>query len=332
MKNSLLKSDLLKLREQLENIENEIENPQNDQKVQDNFLDDGEANSNKKFSNPEEQIEELISTKEDIITLNIGGKKFQTKKSTLLRLKDTLFYNLIIQYKNMNQEIPKEIFIDRGYTHFKLILDILRTNQFTFKGRPKIEREELLDEFEYYGLKSHLNLNKKKEIDIKWDQGLSKSGACTIDQNDPKKIKIHSTTCYTHFVTNPVFSKENFIIEFDSTVTQTDNYYYIGLINESYSTSGSCMCCNPSNSFYIQCDGSVHINATKHNEQALSWNGANVNLGMKVNLEEKKIWFYIPDRKEVGPYTLNGNTFRVVAGHCNTGNGMITITDCYEMD
>ena len=45
------------------------------------------------------------------------------------------------------------------------------------------------------------------------------------------------------------------------------------------------------------------------------------------------MYFLFPDKndKELGPYTLTGNDFRVYAGHCNSGNGTITILDCYEI-
>jgi hypothetical protein len=51
---------------------------------------------------------------------------------------------------------------------------------------------------------------------------------------------------------------------------------------------------------------------------------------MKVDLDEKTVLFYIPDVAEAGPFTLNGSNFRIVGGHCNSGNGSITILTCYE--
>jgi len=173
--------------------------------------------------------------------------------------------------------------------------------------------------------------NKKGFIDIGWDQALSKAGMCTVDPNDSKKVRIHSTTCYTHFLTNRTFTDENFVIELETTVTQTDNYFYIGIVSETYSTTGNCMCCNPANSYYIQCDGSTHINAQRTENTQMAWNSQHVTVGLKVNLQEKQITFYIVDKGEVGPFPIaTGNNWRVVAGHCNTGNGDITITDCYE--
>jgi len=38
----------------------------------------------------------------------------------------------------------------------------------------------------------------------------------------------------------------------------------------------------------------------------------------------------IPDKVEAGPYNITGNSFRVVSGHCNTGNGTLTILSCEE--
>ena len=51
----------------------------------------------------------------------------------------------------------------------------------------------------------------------------------------------------------------------------------IGVVNESYSTTTNCMCCNPSNAFYIQCDGSIHINANRISDNKLAWHKNNVN-------------------------------------------------------
>jgi hypothetical protein len=87
------------------------------------------------------------------------------------------------------------------------------------------------------------------------------------------------------------------------------------------------MCCNPAPSFFIKCDGSVHIGGGSVTTN-LSWFSAPVTLGIKANLQEKKIYFYIQDKGEVGPYTINGNQFRVVSGHCNSGKGIIKITNC----
>jgi hypothetical protein len=68
-------------------------------------------------------------------------------------------------------------------------------------------------------------------------------------------------------------------------------------------------------------------------DDRISWFGGNVDISMKVLLREKQIYFSIPDKVELGPYNIvSGNNFRVVAGHCNSGNGELIISDCYEYE
>jgi hypothetical protein len=321
MNSSLLKGDLLGLKDRLESLEKEFEVKLKDVEVKED-----------KFKKLDNQLDEFLSNKDAVIVLNIGGKKYQTKLSTLLSVKDTVFYSLLTRFISNNEETPKELFFDRNYSLFGYILDYLRTKKFNIKQFSRWEREDMITELEFYGLADVLQLGKKNAIDIGWDQGLSKVGMCTVNSNDNRNIRIHTTTCYTYFQTNKLFSQENFVIEMETTVSQTDQYYYIGIINESFSTTGSCMCGNPVNSYYVQCNGSIHINGTIHNDTRLAWNSQKVTIGIRVMLLEKQIFFYIPDKGEVGPYSISsGTNFRVVAGHCNTGNGEITITDCYSV-
>lgn len=319
--NSLLKDDLFNLKSKLENIEKEFE-----VKIKD------VESKEERFKRLDQQMEEYLSQKDKVILLNVGGKKFQTKISTLLSVKDTLFHNIVTGYITKNEEPPKELFFDRGYTHFALILEYLRTKIINLKTLNRYDKEEVINELEYYGLSDILNISKKETYDLFWEQSTSKSGACTVNTNDKRNIRIHSNTCYTHFVTNKYWVNENFCVELETTVSQTDSYYYIGIVNESYNLTSNCMCCNPANSYYVQCDGSIHINGVKTNDTRFAWGSNKTTIGMKVMLQERKIYFYIPDKVELGPFTIsNGSNFRVVAGHCNNGNGEITIVDCYAI-
>jgi hypothetical protein len=318
--NSLLKDSLLGLKDKLEILEKEFETKLTDSTLKEQKIKDIDA-----------KIEELKDTKDAIINLNIGGKIFKTKTSTLLAFKDSLFYRLVGTNVEKGTEVPKDIFIDRSYTHFPKILDYLRTKQLSLKGFNKFDKQDILDELEYYGLDNEFQ-KKKNEIEIGWDQGLSKAGECDVNPEDNKIMNVHSRSCYCHFVTNKTFNTEDFQITLESTVTQTDNYYYIGVMNETYSYTGNCGCCNPANAYYIQCDGSTHINATRTENPTLRWGAENVTVTLKVSLSKKQITFVVDGKGEAGPFTMTGNTFRVYAGHCNTGNGQITITECIELD
>lgn len=155
--NSLLKDDLLGLKDKLEMLEKEFENKLKD-------VD----NKEKKFKEIDKQIEEIINSKDKIIKLNIGGKVFQTKMSTLLNIKDTLFYKLISKSIENNEEITNEIFIDRSYRHFQLLLDYMRTKKYSIKNLNKYDLEDFESEVRYYGFTeiSEMINEKMKEIEI----------------------------------------------------------------------------------------------------------------------------------------------------------------------
>lgn len=151
---SLLKDDLSGLKSKLENIEGEFENK----------LKEVE-NKEKAFKKIDEQIDELINKKDSVIKLNVGGKVFQTKLSTLLSVKDTLFTKIVSSALDKNESI-NEFFFDRCYDQFHIILDYLRTKTFSPKGLMKTEIDELLFESDYYGITaiSDLILDLQKEI------------------------------------------------------------------------------------------------------------------------------------------------------------------------
>jgi hypothetical protein len=141
MTTSLLKDDLLGLKSKLENLEKEFEVKLEDVNKKE-----------EKFKQIDKQIEDIVSKKDKIVKLNIGGKVFQTKTSTLFNVKDTLFYKLICSSVDEGDDLNKEIFIDRSYTYFPLILDYLRTKKFNIKGMSKFEIEDFEAEVLYYGI------------------------------------------------------------------------------------------------------------------------------------------------------------------------------------
>jgi hypothetical protein len=313
-----LQQELLKLKETLEIVEQDFQ--KKELEIQ---------QKSEKFTSIDKIIEDIIKQNDYVIRLNIGGKIFTTRLSLMAANKDTLFYSIIFKYAQ-SQNFPKEIFIDRNYIHFPIILEYLRYKKISMTKYQKSERDEIKKELEFYRI-DLFSKSKKVPIDLEWDQLSSKSAAFTVDMNDSRLIKIHSTSCYTHFITNYKFTNENFVVEFQSNVTQRDNYYYIGIMNELYNTASSCNCCNPTNCYYLQKDGSVHINGSR-TTSSLNWSdSSNLIIGMKVLLSEKMIYFYkdTPEN-EIGPYAItSGSSFRVYIGHCNSGNGELFINECY---
>jgi hypothetical protein len=315
-----LKQNILGLKSKLEDLEKILDN--------DNVGSTNKSSFNKqvkKFTNSEDKISDLLE-KDQIIKLNIGGKEFMTRASNLLYFKDSLFAKTLLE----SGPNTKELFFDRSFRNFKHILNFLRDKNINLKKLNQYVREDLIEESEFYGISNDIQISKKTEYDLKWDATQSKAGACTVDPDDPKILKVHSTSCYTHFVTDREWVDENMIVELESNVQQTDSYLYFGVVNESYNYSSNCMCCNPGNAFYVQCNGNIRINGNTSTSNIFNFESARTTIGMRINFAEKEMYFYIPDKGEYGPHKLNGNTFRIVSGHCNSGNGSISILSCYE--
>jgi hypothetical protein len=100
-----------------------------------------------------------MTSSSQIITLNVGGKQFQTMNTTLLEEEDTFFTHML----SGKFDLPKngnEYFIDRDAKFFPIILKYLRTQ--------KLDIDEiditfsylraLLEEIDYYQIGSLLKV------------------------------------------------------------------------------------------------------------------------------------------------------------------------------
>jgi soluble cytochrome b562 len=183
---SLLKDDLSGLKSKLLNIEGEFENK----------LKEVE-NKESKFKKIDEQIDELVNKKDSVIKLNVGGKIYQTKISTLLSVKDTLFTKIVSSALDNNETIT-ELFFDRSFDHFHIILDYLRTKQFNPKGMKKWQIDEMREECEYYGIGNieEVLAEMQKEVEfINWENSGRYSTAGTHNLADLKDRTMMKGIC-----------------------------------------------------------------------------------------------------------------------------------------
>lgn len=153
---SILKDNLFNLKNKLEHIEEEIVEKQK------------EAEKENLFKHLDSNIQEQLKQNDSTIKLNVGGQIFYTKSSTLLTTKDSLFSKLVLNYfnSNNNKEFPKELFFDRSYFIFPMILDYLRTKRINLSSISKFDLDDLEREAEYYNLQEILEktTDLKKEI------------------------------------------------------------------------------------------------------------------------------------------------------------------------
>lgn len=151
---NLLKDDLLNLKSKLEDIESQLENQLKDLDVRED-----------KWNKLDEVVEEIKKNQNDIIRMNVGGKKFATRAETLLSVKDTIFYQIILSKKI---DLKQEIFFDRSPKMFHYIMDYLRYHKIDYKRFKIEELEELHIEAEYYEIGKIADelAERKKEIEF----------------------------------------------------------------------------------------------------------------------------------------------------------------------
>jgi len=135
-----LKADLQGLKDRLQVIDDDFQ-----QKLAD------VVKKNEKYSCIEKRIAEYLSSNNNLISLNIGGKIFKTRLSTLLSERDTFFYYIVSQRLENGERVEDDMFFDRSYTNFDFFMDYLRTKRFSLLNRTKGELDELFSDSVYYG-------------------------------------------------------------------------------------------------------------------------------------------------------------------------------------
>jgi phosphotransferase system HPr-like phosphotransfer protein len=117
-----------------------------------------EKKSNQDILNASLKLDEVMKlnsekhSKNEVVTLNVGGRLFATFKWTLMNYEHSYFFALL----NSGIFLPGadgSYFIDRSPTHFELIIDYLRNGEFSKKKLKiitSLELEELIEECDYY--------------------------------------------------------------------------------------------------------------------------------------------------------------------------------------
>ncbi|KAF7689524.1 putative potassium channel regulatory protein isoform X1 [Silurus meridionalis] len=87
---------------------------------------------------------------QDLITFNVGGQIFTTKVSTIRRHPKSRFARMLDDADPEFKVVNSQVFIDRDWGLFRLILEYVRTGRITLSG--EFETEELLREAEFYNI------------------------------------------------------------------------------------------------------------------------------------------------------------------------------------
>jgi hypothetical protein len=100
-----------------------------------------------KWAKLDEEAENIVKVGNNIVYLDVGGKKFQTKLETLLSIKDTLFFRMVLDHK---VDLSQEVFIDRANDYFHIMLSFLRNKKVNLQGYSTKVLREVLEEAAFY--------------------------------------------------------------------------------------------------------------------------------------------------------------------------------------
>jgi len=139
----------------------------------------------KKWNEVEKMMKENQDKAQQIIKFNVGGRKFETSKSTLLLIPNTYFYALLSS-GNFQPDSKGYYFIDRNGSNFECILDFLRTGKLRTSD---LSQEQLLileEDLDYFLISDKIDPELIPKVNtepskLKWD-----SAFCG------NKIQLHS--------------------------------------------------------------------------------------------------------------------------------------------
>lgn len=150
-----LKTEILEKKEKLDKLEKELEE-------QINSLADKEAKYQEVCANADKIKAEKG---EELVNFNVSGRLFTTKIKTLLNIRDTFFYKLVL---SGDFDFKETLDFDRNPRFFLMVLDYLRYRNLDIKRLNKEDKADLRFEAQYFEVTELCNqlgeFNAKLEI------------------------------------------------------------------------------------------------------------------------------------------------------------------------
>lgn len=132
------------------------------------------------------------------VHINVGGKVFHTTLLTILNNPDCLLFNLIMTEQ---WDYKEEIYFDRGYTYFDVLLSFLRNQKVNLSSYVDEEIPLILKEAEFYhvfGLVEYLKTYVSKIFFINFEfSGEYRSGNSVAGTNNIEDLNNHEDTSCT---------------------------------------------------------------------------------------------------------------------------------------
>jgi hypothetical protein len=184
MKNCPLKKDILELKLDLSELERNFNEYAKDIEIRE-----------QRWKNCEKKLEDLKKVNEGTCTLNIGGKRFEVSLHVLKSRRGTIFYKQIFRGEIKNGTTT---FYDRDYLYFPIILNFLRTGKLKADKLDEDEKEELLNEAQFYEIQYIIETLKATAVQVEFTKFEASStfeySGAIVGTNNVKDLKDKSLT------------------------------------------------------------------------------------------------------------------------------------------
>ena len=195
------------------------------------------------FNNAEKQREEAVNMSDnDIINLNVGGKKLTTRRSTLCQVKDSLLATMFSGRWEDNIERDKDgaVFFDFNPQHFILILNYLRVKKIeTPENPPPLPKvpEDQSESFNslvrYLGLSNEISALSKITPSEKFN---SCSSGVTLEEGG--QVAVHNQTQVHDYVLGEnLYSQGTVNLKLKLESFQNNYWMFVGVTKASSNQS-----------------------------------------------------------------------------------------------
>jgi len=117
------------------------------------------------FEEMKKRLEDMYCSVEEVVDLNVGGTKFTTLRSTLMKYPGSMLEAMFSGRHRITKDKKDRYFIDRSPEVFKLVMEFLRTDKFPFI-QSSFEQLSFFRELDYFGLPKHIQLSFSHIMDI----------------------------------------------------------------------------------------------------------------------------------------------------------------------
>ena len=247
-------------------------------------------------------------------------KNEKTGESLGIQERISKLQQILSKLKNRND------FLDRVIDEFskKKISELLKIENNEFKI-------QMMDKLKVKKKKKNIN---KSSVEVIFNTNLNEKIQSAIFDTIKELTVMNTGMCMQIYDLQPELETENLMIQFITNVIAEPNQFYFGIMNEEYDPNAfdNCNFCT-SNSLlsslvYFDCNGMMHDKDQNPVEiKKLSFKEEPESIiTIRLSLErESKVFFSVNESGEHGPYSLNGERFRIFIATCGNAHGKISI-------